>query len=142
MASNTQHLARCIQTLESSLTLYSAATEDSVEQEVYRNAIVKGFELTQETAFKLLRRALREFGHGVKKLDATSVKDLLRLAAIHSLLAVDAVERWFDYRDNRNDTAHDYGVGFAHETLELLPAFLDNVRALEATLRAHFEKSA
>lgn len=139
---NTDHLVRCIQTLESALTLYSGAAEDSVEQEVYRNAIVKGFELTQETAFKLLRRALRAFGHSSNKLDATPVKELLRMAATHGLMQVDAVERWFEYRDNRNNTAHDYGVGFAEETLALLPGFLADVKALEAALARHFAGEA
>ena len=30
------------------------------------------------------------------------------------------------YRDNRNTTAHDYGVGFAEETLTLLPSFISD----------------
>lgn len=28
------------------------------------------------------------------------------------------------YRDNRNNTAHDYGVNFAEETMVLLPQFI------------------
>ena len=39
------------------------------------------------------------------------------------------------YRDNRNYTAHDYGVGFADETLKLLPSFLLDAQALEVVLR-------
>lgn len=50
-------------------------------------------------------------------------------------MTTEAVERWFLYRDNRNNTAHDYGVGFAEETLALLPAFLVDVRAVEVLLR-------
>ena len=50
-------------------------------------------------------------------------------------MATDAVERWFSYRDNRNNTAHDYGVGFAEETLELLPGFVCDARELETVLR-------
>ena len=52
----TDHLARCIRTLESSLTLYRQAEPESIDQEVFRNAIVKGYELAQETSFKLLKR--------------------------------------------------------------------------------------
>ena len=40
------------------------------------------------------------------------------------------VERWLRYRDNRNDTAHDYGEGFAETTLKLLPGFIVDARAL------------
>jgi nucleotidyltransferase substrate binding protein (TIGR01987 family) len=135
---NTDHLERCIGTLESSLAFYRKAEADSIEQEVFRNAIVKGYELAQETAFKLIKRALKDYGHGGKKLDATPVKELLRLAATHGLMTVKEVERWFAYRDNRNNTAHDYGEGFAKETLSLLPGFVADAKALEASLRNRF----
>lgn len=135
---NTDHLKRCIGTLESSLAFYQKVEADSIDQEVFRNAIVKGYELTQETAFKLVKRALKDYGHGGKKLDATPVKELLRLSAIHSLMTVEEVERWFAYRDNRNDTAHDYGEGFARETLALLPAFIRDAKTLESVLHSRF----
>ena len=138
MILNTDHLKRCISTLESSLAFYRQAEADSIDQEVFRNAIVKGYELTQETAFKLIKRALKDFGHGGKKLDATPVKELLRLAATHSLMTVAEVERWFAYRDNRNSTAHDYGEGFAKETLVLLPGFVEDAKTLETALRTRF----
>lgn len=138
MILNTDHLKRCIDTLESSLAFYRQAKANSIEQEVFRNAIVKGYELTQETAFKLIKRALKDFGHGGKKLDATPIKDLLRLAATHGLMSVNDVERWFAYRDNHNNTTHDYGEGFAKETLALLPGFVVDARTLENQLRTGF----
>ena len=45
-------------------------------------------------------------------------------------MAPDAVERWLRYRDNRNDTAHDYGEDFAEATLRLLPSFIEDAKAL------------
>lgn len=138
MTLNVDHLTRCIGTLEASLALYGRATPESIDQEVFRNAIVKGYELTQETSFKLLKRALKSFGHGGKKLDATPIKEILRLAATHGLMELDEVERWFAYRDNRNNTAHDYGEGFAKQTLVLLPAFIADAKRLEAVLRDRF----
>lgn len=138
MILNTDHLRRCIQTTQSSLILYEQAEPESIDQEVFRNAIVKGYELAQETAFKLLKKALRDFGHGAKKLDATPIKEILRLAATHGLMTLEEVERWFAYRDNRNNTAHDYGEGFAKETLALLPGFIADATRLEALLRERF----
>jgi len=120
---NTDHLARCRQTLESSLLLFNKAEPESIDQEVFRNAIIKGYELSQETAFKLIKKALKVYGHSGKKLEATPVKDILRLAAVHDLMQLDEVERWFLYRDNRNNTAHDYGEAFAKQTLVLIPNF-------------------
>jgi len=37
---NTDHLKRCIQTLRSSLTFFEQAAPESIDQEIYRNAIV------------------------------------------------------------------------------------------------------
>ena len=137
---NTDHLKRCIQTLRSSLTFYELAAPESIDQEIFRNAIVKGYELAQETSFKLLKKALRDYGHGAKKLDTTVVKDLLRLSATHGLMTLEEVERWFAYRDNRNNTAHDCGENFAKETLSLIPKFIADVARLEAVLRERFSE--
>ena len=74
-------------------------------------------------------------------LDATPVKDILRLAATHSIMTLEEVERWFAYRDNRNTTAHDYGEGFAKETLRLLPSFITDVKGLEHVFRTRFNNT-
>ncbi|MFZ6748810.1 nucleotidyltransferase substrate binding protein [Undibacterium sp. Ren11W] len=139
---NTDHLQRCIQTLQSSLRLYQAAEAGSIDQEVFRNAIVKGYELSQEAAFKLLRKALKEYGHSSKKLNETPIKDVLRLAASHSLMSVAEVEHWFSYRDNRNNTAHGYGEGFAKQTLILLPGFITDISRLAQQLEAKLGKDS
>lgn len=133
---NVDHLRRCTRTLASSLALYRQTEPDSIDQEVFRNAIVKGYELAQETAFKLLIKALKAYGHGGQKLMQTPVKELLRLAAAHGLMTLEEVERWFRYRDNRNNTAHDYGERFANETLGLIEPFLQDVGTLAAVLES------
>jgi nucleotidyltransferase substrate binding protein (TIGR01987 family) len=134
----TEHLARCLETLEKSLAQLARAPADSIEYEIYRNAVVKGFELTLETAGKLLRRAIKSYTGNPRAVDELTYKDVLRHAAKHSLLDSAAVQRWFAYRDNRNSTAHDYGVGFAEETLTLMPGFVADARRIEATLRERF----
>jgi nucleotidyltransferase substrate binding protein (TIGR01987 family) len=139
---NAGHLSRCIHTLESSLAFYKNAEPGSLDQEVFRNAIVKGYELTQETTFKLVRKSLKEFGYSTSKLDATPIKEILRLSATHGLITLSEVERWFAYRDNRNNTAHDYGEGFAKETLRRLPEFIADVKNLEKAIRAQVEAEA
>lgn len=139
---NTDHLSRCRQTLESSLIMYQRAEAGSIDQEVFRNAIVKGYELAQETAFKLLKKALKVYGHSGKKLESTPVKEILRLAAIHDLMTLEEVEHWFAYRDNRNNTAHDYGEAFAEQTLVLIPGFLADVARLAETLEKKLGKLA
>lgn len=131
---NTDHYSRCITTLETTLVRLNASDPEDIDYEIFRNAVVKGFELTLETAGKLLRKALKAYTGRPREVDALTYKDVLRHAAKHDLMTSEAVERWFSYRDNRNNTAHDYGAGFAEETLELLPRFIGDARALEVVL--------
>ena len=93
MILNTDHLKRCISTLESSLTMYRSAAPESINQDVFRNAIVKGYELAQETSFKLLKQTLKDFDHDSKKLNTTPIKEILHLAATHKLMTLKEVER-------------------------------------------------
>jgi nucleotidyltransferase substrate binding protein (TIGR01987 family) len=134
----TEHLARFLQTLEKSLERAKRAPEHSFDYEIYRNAVVKGFELTLETAGKLLRKALKTYAENPRAVDDLIFNDVLRHANKHGLLDAAAAERWFAYRDNRNNTALDYGEGFAQETLALMPDFLSDSRRLETTLREKF----
>ena len=57
----TAHFKRCIQTLDASFALLKQARPGSVEYDVYRNAIIKGFELVFETGGKLLGKYLKQF---------------------------------------------------------------------------------
>ncbi|MBO9311176.1 MAG: nucleotidyltransferase substrate binding protein [Chloroflexus sp.] len=136
MSINTDQLQSVLRALETALVLYerATATQSANEQEVFRMAIIKGFELAQEISFKLIKRRLRDFGYTSRRLEATPVKELLRLAAQHSLLSLAEVERWFSYRDNRNSTAHDYGEAFVQQTLCLLPNFIRDAHALAERL--------
>ena len=92
-----------------------------MDYEIFRNSAVKSFELTLETAGKLLKKSIKPYFPTNKAVDKLLFKEVFRYAAKHGLIHVDDVERWFEYRDNRNNTAHDYGEQFAQETLRLLP---------------------
>lgn len=134
MTLNTDQLSRCVLTLERSLQLLNTVEQNSLEYEIYRNATVKGFELTLETAGKLLRKKLKSYFTLPKEVDDLIFKDVLRHANKHGLLQAEEVKRWFKYRDNRNNTAHDYGLGFAEHTLALLPEFIVDVKQLQKKL--------
>ncbi len=134
-ALNTDHLDQCIRTLESSLNRLHETVPNSMDYEIFRNATVKGFELTLETAGKLLKKALKTFSGNPRSVDTLTYKDVFRQSAKHGLVEADAVQRWFTYRDNRNDTAHDYGLSFAETTLLLLPQFLGDVQELQKALQ-------
>ena len=137
MPLNVDHLLRTVATLEQALLEIKQlpASPDDVRFDLYRNAAIKSFELSLETAGKLLRKALKAFEASPRTVDAWVFNDVLRHAGKHGLLSSDEVERWLAYRANRNNTAHDYGEGFANDTLKLLPTYLRDVRALAVALQ-------
>jgi nucleotidyltransferase substrate binding protein (TIGR01987 family) len=143
MTLDVNHLLRTAATLEQALVeLAKTPDATSVLYDLYRNAAIKSFELSLETAGKLLRKALKAFGGSPRGVDALVYNDVLRHAGKHGMLDQAAVGRWLAYRANRNSIAHDYGVGFADETLKLLPAYLSDVRELAVKLQEVFDAAA
>ena len=143
MGLNVEHLLRTAATLEQAmLALGKTPSADEVIYDLYRNAAIKSFELSLETAGKLLRKALKAFGGSPRSVDSLVFNDVLRHSGKHAVLDQAEVERWLAYRANRNNTAHDYGVGFANDTLTLLPAYLVDVRALAEKLQKVFDAAA
>lgn len=131
---NTEYLERCLETLEKSYQMIKTVVEGSIEYEMYRNSLVKGFEMTLEQSGKLLKKRLLPYFSSKKVVDTLSFKDLFRCAFKYSLINEEEVNRWFKYRDNRNNTAHDYGRAFAEETLILIDDFIKDVRNLKKVI--------
>ena len=69
MSLNTEHLKRYIATLEQSLILFNKTKSDSLENEIYRNAIVKSYELVLEMSGQLLKKVLKPFFATPKEVD-------------------------------------------------------------------------
>ena len=132
---DTQFFNRCILTLTKAHSLLIQAEPESIDHDLYRSACVKEFEIIVEQAGKLLKKALKLYFASTKAVDKLVFKDIFRYAAKHDLMDKPQAERWLIYRDNRNTTAHDYGVKFAEHTLKLLPDFIADAAALELTLR-------
>ena len=131
MSIDTVFLRRCIQVLELALAEAGKRQEaDDFLYDIHRAACVKEFELVLEQSGKCLRKPLAAFFASNRQADRLVFKDLFRHAAKHGLMAPDTVERWLQYRDNRNDIAHNYGEDFAETTLKLLPAFVSDAKAL------------
>ena len=137
MRIDTTFLRRCIAALERAVEGLERAVEeierhdvDDILYDIYRAACVKEFELVLEQSGKLLRKRLAAWFATNRQVDRLHFKDLFRHAGRHDLIAVDAVERWLRYRDNRTYRAHDYGEDFAEATLKLLPTFIEDAKAL------------
>ena len=131
---NTTFYDNLIVALEQAFAKMQLDINDDITRDIFRAACVKYFELILEQSNKLLRKRLKPYFSAAQEADKLVYKDLFRYAAKHGLLTTDAVARWLLYRDNRNDTAHDYGENFAETTLALLPQFIYDARALSAIL--------
>jgi len=137
---NVDHLLRTANTLEQALLAIDQHTKrDDVLFDLYRNAAIKSFELSLETTGKLLRKALKAYSGSPREVDKWVFNDVLRHAGKHGLFSMEEVERWLSYRANRNNTAHDYGEGFANDTLSLLLQYLKDLRALAEKIQAVFD---
>ena len=137
MSIDTAFLRRCIGTLEAAFREIGRLRDaDDFIYDIYRAACVKEYELVLEQSGKLLRKRLAAYFASNRQADRLVFKDLFRHAAKHGLMEADAAERWIAYRDNRNDTTHDYGEGFAEATLKLLPAFIADAKALADAIEA------
>ena len=127
---DTAFLRRCLSTLDQALKTLQETDPGDPIYDIYRAACVKEFELVLDQSGKLLRKRISSWFSSNRQADRLVFKDLFRHAAKHGLIEPDAVERWLNYRDNRNDTAHDYGEHFAETTFKLLPTFVLDAKAL------------
>ena len=131
----TAYLERCIATLDKALSLLKQSTPEVIDYDMYRSACVKEFEIILEQSDKLLRKVLKPFFHSSQAVDQLIFKDVFRHAVLRNIITAEACERWLQYRDNRNSTAHDYGANFAEETVILLPQFIADAIALADVIK-------
>ena len=122
----TIYLERCIATLDKAYSLMQKTNAEEIDYDMYRSACVKEYEIIIEQCGKLLRKALKPYYHSSKVVDQLYFKDVFKQAVLRSIINPELCERFLEYRDNRNNTAHDYGVNFAEETLILLPKFIED----------------
>lgn len=131
---DTTYIKRCNLALARAFEYLDKFDQEEIEYEMYRSAVIKEFELILEQAGKLLKKSLKPYLHTNKALDKLRFKDIFRQAGLHGLLSIEEVERWLEYRDNRNSTAHDYGVSLANETLVIIKQFIIDTNSLIKTI--------
>lgn len=134
MKIDTYFLNRCIQTLDQAFHLLQKSDPESLDYDMYRSATIKEFEIILEQSGKLLKKCLKPYFHSSKAVDKLAFKAIFRHAAQHDLLTIEEAERWLIYRDNRNSTAHDYGLWLAEKTLPLMAQFIVDAKSLLKTI--------
>jgi nucleotidyltransferase substrate binding protein (TIGR01987 family) len=137
MEIDTVYLERCIATLEKAHALLQKANPENIDYDMYRSASIKEFEIILEQSGKLLRKVLKPYFHSSKAVDQLVFKEVFRHAVLRNIISSESCERWLQYRDSRNNTAHDYGVNFARETLVFLPQFITDAKELAKAIKQH-----
>lgn len=132
---DTTYLERCIATLEKAYSLLQKTKQEEIDFDLYISACVKEYEIIIEQCGKLLRKALKPYLHSSQAVDKLYFKDIFRQCVLKSIIPLELCEHFLEYRDNRNNTAHDYGVSFAEETLILLPRFIEDAKSLVECLK-------
>jgi nucleotidyltransferase substrate binding protein (TIGR01987 family) len=127
---DTTFLSRCIAALEKANESIKKYKTDDIEYDIFRSAVIKEFEIILEQSGKLLKKVLKPYFHSSKAVDRLYFKDIFRQAGVHGLLTIEEVERWCKYRDNRNNTSHDYGESLANNTLVLMEQFILDAKKL------------
>lgn len=131
---NTEYLQRCIDTTKKSYNYLTNTKDGTIDYEVYRNSLVKGFEMTLEQCGKLLKKKITPYLSSKQVADRLTFKDIFRHAHKYSLITEEETVRWIKYRDNRNNTAHDYGQKFAEKTLSIIQDFLKDAENLKKVI--------
>lgn len=88
----------------------------------FRSASIQAFEYSFELSVKFIRRKLEIMETAEDVIDNLGYRDLIRKAAERGLL--EEVERWFVYREKRNETSHTYDYRKAENIYKILPEFL------------------
>lgn len=135
MKIDTAYFERCISTLEKAYALLLKTNPENIDYDMYRSACIKEFEIILEQSGKLLRKVLKPYFHSDNAVDQLYFKDVFRQALSRSIITDETCERWLEYRDTCNNTAHKYGANFAEETLVILPQFIADSKALAAAIK-------
>lgn len=136
MSINTHGYRRCTKALIIAYEQLQKTNPDDMMYDIFRAACTKEFELVLEQGGHLLRKALRIWFASHAQVDKLGFKDIYRHAAKHGLITMEACERWIEYRDCRNETAHEYGEIFANAVVAFLPQFIDDAQQLARAIES------
>lgn len=110
MVLNLTSLEKAVESLDDAVKVsldHGFMSKLSQEQaDTVRAGVIQNFEFTYELCWKFIQRWLKEHKHSEDADHPRTRKDLFRIAAKSGL--IDEPERWFDYGDARNITAHTY----------------------------------
>ena len=129
-------LRQAVGSLDSALTTADPAVlshRPPAERALMKAGVIQNFEFTYELCWKFMRRWI---GANIEPAIAEGVprRELFRLAGQNGLIM--DVERWMEYHEARNLTAHTYNTARAEEVLAVVRKFSEDARRLLAALES------
>lgn len=140
MALDLGSLRNAVSSLESALLVAGSkkrlAIFSQAERQVIKAGVIQNFELTYELCWKFMKRWIeanvgRFLGEGVAR------RELFRRSAENGL--VSSVERWMDFHEAHNQTAHTCDAHKAREIVKTSRSFLKDAKALLSALEKRNE---
>jgi len=130
-------LRKAVESLEKTIRVadddaFMSRLEEDQKQAV-KAGVIQNFEFTYELCWKFMRRWL-EVNLGSVYVAGVSRRQLFRLSAEHRL--VGDVDRWMEYHDARNETAHTYDESTAEDVFDTAKKFLADAQKLLQALEA------
>lgn len=130
-------LRKAVESLEKTLKVvddrvFMARLNDD-QKDAVRAGVIQNFEFTYELCWKFMRRWL-EVNLGSTYVEGVTRRELFRLSAENRLLA--DVDRWMEYHDARNETAHTYDEDTAQDVFQTASSFLADAKKLLQALEA------
>ena len=131
-------LRKAVESLEKTIRVadddaFMSRLEEDQKQAV-KAGVILNFEFTYELCWKFMRRWL-QVNLGPVYVEGVSRRQLFRLSAEHRL--VGDVDRWMEYHDARNETAHTYNESTAEDVIETAHQFLADAQKLLQALEAN-----
>lgn len=109
--------------------------QDSPLLEYIADSCVKRFEYTLETAWKLAKKVfIQNYGKTEKEL---SMNNIFRFMQGYGF--TENWERWRNYYQKRNDTAHEYNIVKSRKIIEIIPDFLKDTEMLIEKLKKNIQ---
>ncbi len=135
---NLEPLERANARLGRFIARYSEVGQNDPDSDIFHAAVVKGFEYTYELAFNAIRRYVAYNVLSPGRVGQMRIPDILRAAARNGLIA--SVDDWFEFRERRNSTSHEYfDPESADRIVNTAPALHRAASELLETLRANLE---
>lgn len=120
------------ESLSTLIFAYDAYKEDK-KNALIRDAVVKRYEYTYETALKMIKRRLKETILSEANINSMNFNDFIRTANEANLLS-NTLSQWQSYREQRNATSHTYSAHKAEALFSILSQFIAEMKFLLQSL--------